>query len=156
MLIPSANQEPDSSTGSTKWLHRKMIRSCNCRYRLGWLSTGAGSTYREYGGNAGTKLFSIRCTQDSVENWNIAKTYVTSELKKLSSSMKTKTVFPKFSTLLSGCEVWTWGIYHMMDNTWRAGATSWIEDSNAIFWEQWTKWLPGFFIILHLLLVSAV
>ena len=47
-------------------------------------------------------------------------------------------------------------ICHMLDNPWCPGTTSWIEDSNATFWKQRTKWLLGCcFIILHLLVVLS-
>ena len=100
-----------------------------CLVKKTWVpSRRTGSTYRGYRGTAGTTLSAIGCTQDEVGNWNIIRNLITLELKKtlqrLSSSTKMMTVSPKCSTLVSGYQVWTWGICHILDNAWCSGTTS--------------------------------
>ena len=82
----------DSSTGSTKWQHRRRVRTLAWRYRLGWLRRRIGSTFRGYRSTAGTTLFVICCIRDGVGNGNSVRDFITSELKGLPRSIKMTTV----------------------------------------------------------------
>ena len=65
------------------------------------------------------------------------------------------TVSSKYSTFLSGYQVRAWGICNMLDNTWLSYIAGWIKNANTVFWEEWTEWLLGCFIVLLFLLVLS-
>lgn len=90
---------------------------------------------------------------DGVINFNISGYLNTLDLKRLSGGTKLTTIFSQCATSASRHQVGTWGGSHVPDNAWLPGSRSWVEHANTIFREEGLKWLSGFLVVLHLLLI---